>query len=194
MVRNIAISSFGCDSFPISFTVLESSVADIENDDVTIVELSDNNSIAINNSNNNLGIGDYEFSLDDISGPYQDEPFFGQIGAGVHTIYVQDKNGCDIAELEVFVMGFPKFFTPNNDRYNDTWNIKGLSNEFTQNSTVYICDRYGKLIKQINPRAEGWDGTFNGQQLRTSDYWFVVQLENVNGNTTTYRGHFSLIR
>lgn len=188
----IATSSFDCESFPVSFAVIESSIADISNDDITIVQLSDNNSIRIND--NNLGIGDYEYALDDISGPYQDDPYFDQVGAGVHTLYVQDKNGCGIADLEVFVMGFPKFLTPNNDGYNDTWNVKGLGNEYSQNSTVYIYDRYGKLIKQINPRAEGWNGTFNGQNLKASDYWFVVQLENINGNATTYRGHFSLVR
>ncbi|MDU8886404.1 T9SS type B sorting domain-containing protein [Yeosuana sp. MJ-SS3] len=190
----IATSSFGCESFPVEFTVVESSVADIGNDDVTIVELSDNNSITINNTNNNLGIGDYEFAIDDISGPYQDEPFFDHVGAGEHIIYVQDKNGCGISELEVFIMGFPKFFTPNNDGYNDTWNVKGLSNEYTQSSTVHIFDRYGKLIKQINPRGEGWNGLFNGEMVRTSDYWFVIELVHVNGNISTYRGHFSLVR
>jgi gliding motility-associated-like protein len=188
----IATSSFSCVSFPVSFTVEESLVADINNDNITIVELSDNNSIRIND--NNLGIGNYEYALDDISGPYQDDPYFDNVGAGVHTIYIQDKNGCGISEIEVFIMGFPKYFTPNNDGYNDTWNVKGLSNEYSQRSTVYIYDRYGKLIKQINPRAQGWDGTFNGQNLKTSDYWFIVQLENVNGNATTYRGHFSLVR
>ena len=190
----IATSVYGCESFPETYTVVESSIADIGNDDITIVELSDNNSITINNSNNNLGIGDYEFALDDISGPYQNEPYFDHVGAGEHTIYVKDKNGCGIAEHLIYVMGFPKFFTPNNDGYNDTWNVKGLSNEYTQRSTVYIYDRYGKLIKQINPRGAGWNGLFNGEMLRTSDYWFVVELEKINGDKTVHRGHFSLVR
>ena len=190
----VATSSFGCESFPVLFNVVESAIADIGNDDVTIVDLTDNNTISINNTNNNLGIGDYEFELDDISGPYHDEHFFDHVSAGAHIIYVRDKNGCGIASLEVFVLGFPKFFTPNSDGYNDTWNIKGLSNEFTQSSTVFVYDRYGKLIKQLNPWAEGWNGLFNGQTLTTSDYWFVAQLIDQNGATRILRGHFSLIR
>ncbi|PKQ46312.1 Ig-like domain-containing protein [Confluentibacter flavum] len=188
----IATSGFGCESFPVVFPVVESAIANITIDDVTIVELSDNNSITIDT--NNLGIGDYEFSLDASSGPYQDQPVFNDVGAGVHTIYVRDKKGCGIASLEVFVLGFPKYFTPNDDGYNDTWNIKGLSDTFSQNSKVLIFDRYGKLIKELNPRGDGWNGTFNGQQLSATDYWFMVDLFDVNGNKKTYRGHFSLVR
>jgi len=188
----VATSTYGCQSFVQSFTVVESALAKITTDDITIVELSDNNSITIKTSN--LGIGDYEFALDQISGPYQDEPYFDHIGSGRHTLYVQDKKGCGIAQLDVFIMGFPKFFTPNGDGFNDTWNLEGLSYEYTTDSRVYIFDRYGKLLKELNPRGEGWNGFFGGEILRTSDYWFVAELFNVDGTVSTYRGHFSLVR
>ncbi len=188
----IATSDIGCDSFPISYTVEASSIANIENEDITIVDFSDNNTISINP--NNLGIGDYEFALDDISGSYQDNPFFDNVAAGIHTLYVQDKNNCGIAEFELFVMGFPKFFTPNGDGYNDIWNIKGLSNQFTQSSVVSVYDRYGKLIKQLNPKSQGWNGLFNGKTMATSDYWFVAELVDQSGAIRILRGHFSLIR
>ncbi|MEJ2112800.1 MAG: T9SS type B sorting domain-containing protein, partial [Flavobacteriaceae bacterium] len=171
-----------------------SEVSTITPNDVTIVELSDNNSITINNINNNLGLGDYEFALDNISGAYQDDSYFDNLEAGEHTIYVQDKNGCGISELKVFILGFPKFFTPNNDGYHDTWNIEGLSHEYTPNSSIRIFDRYGKLLKQLRPREKGWDGVFNGKMMIQSDYWFVASLENINGNKTIHRGHFSLVR
>ena len=109
-------------------------------------------------------------------------------------LYVRDKKGCGTAELEVFIMGFPKFFTPNGDGYNDTWNIEGLSYEYTSNSRVYIFDRYGKLLKELNPRGAGWNGYFGSEKLRSSDYWFVAELLKVDGSMTTYRGHFSLVR
>jgi hypothetical protein len=91
----------------------------LEND-ITIIDDSTNNSIAIDNQNNNLGIGDYEFTLDDSFGTYQDEPNFDFVASGLHTIYVRDKNGCGTAAIEVSVIGYPKFFTPNNDGINDT--------------------------------------------------------------------------
>src|SRR5690606_556280 len=188
----VATSSYGCESFPVSFEVVESAIANITDDDITIVALSDNNSITIDT--NNLGIGDYEFALDNVSGPYQDNPVFNNVGAGVHIIYVRDKKGCGIASLEVFVLGFPKFLTTTDDSYNDSWNIKGLGKEFTQDSKVYIFDRYGKLIKELSPFGEGWDGNFNGQLHNASDYWFVAELIDTAGNRSTYKGHFSLVR
>ncbi len=190
----IATSIYGCESFPVSFDVVESAKASISADDITIVELTDNNSITINNDNNNLGIGDYEFALDDINGPYQDQPFFDRVGAGSHIIYVKDKNKCGIANLEVFILGFPKYFTPNGDGNNDTWQIRGLGNDFANTSVVNIFDRYGKFIKQLNAKSGSWDGTFNGQRLASNDYWFIAKLVETSGNVVTYKGHFSLVR
>lgn len=190
----IATSNQGCESYPKQFNVVESAIADISDEDITVIDFSNNNSISINNTNNNLGIGDYEFALDDISGPYQDEPIFDMVAAGVHILYIKDKNGCGIAEIEVFVLGFPKFFTPNNDGYHDTWNIKGWSNAFSQSSSILIYDRFGKLVKQLSPSSEGWSGTFNGSKLRSSDYWFVAKLVSLDGAFKVLRGHFSLIR
>ncbi|PWH81480.1 hypothetical protein DIS18_14455 [Algibacter marinivivus] len=190
----IATSDFGCESFPVTFSVVESAIAEIDIDDVTIVELSDNNSVTINNEANNLGIGDYEFSLNDMNGPYQNAPYFDNIAAGSHVIYVRDKNGCGVVSLEIFILGFPKFFTPNNDGVNDIWKIEGLGTDFTNASKISVYNRYGKLIKQLNAKSGTWDGTFNGQQLPDSDYWFVAELVKNSGNTLTYRGHFSLVR
>lgn len=187
----IATSDLGCNSLPLSIEVFESDVAVITDEDITVEEFSDDNSISIDDSN--LGPGDYEFALDDSSGPYQDSPFFSQVSAGEHTLYVRDKNGCGISGLTLFILGFPKFFTPNNDGYNDTWNIKGWRNQFTMASRIYIFDRYGKLIKQLSPNSEGWNGQFNGEKLRGSDYWFVAELVNADGQLRVLKGHFSLV-
>ncbi|WP_231367674.1 T9SS type B sorting domain-containing protein [Gillisia sp. JM1] len=82
----------------------------------------------------------------------------------------------------------PKFFTPNNDGYNDKWIIKG--NSIRNSSPIQIFDRYGKLLKQLDPMGNGWDGTFNGKEMPSDDYWF--QFNFTNGNY--YHGNFSLIR
>jgi gliding motility-associated-like protein len=73
---------------------------------------------------------------------------------------------------------FPKFFTPNNDRYNDYWNLKVISSSFNANALIYIFDRYGKLLKQIRATSEGWDGNFNAVPLPADDYWYTVKLED----------------
>lgn len=55
---------------------------------------------------------------------------------------------------------------------------------------IYIFDRYGKLVKQISPLSQGWDGTFDGSQMPSSDYWCSVQLDDGR----IIKGHFSLKR
>jgi gliding motility-associated-like protein len=190
----IATSNVGCQSLPRTIFVEESDVATISLDDLIIVDDSSNNTITINDANNNLGDDDYEYSLNDEFGPFQNEPFFDNVPAGIHTLYVRDTDNCGTAALEISIIGYPKFFTPNNDGYNDTWNIIGISRDFYPTSSLNIFDRFGKLIAQINPTIEGWDGLYNGKELPSTDYWFTVELKDKTGKIRNKQGHFSLIR
>ncbi|WP_413997682.1 T9SS type B sorting domain-containing protein [Flavobacterium sp. W1B] len=82
---------------------------------------------------------------------------------------------------------FPKFFTPNNDGHNDTWTVDFAY--LAPNSSIRIFNRYGKFIKELNINS-AWDGTYNGQGLPATDYWFVV----TRADGKEYKGHFSLKR
>ncbi len=165
-------------------TVLPSNIATIEN--IEVIDATANNSITILVS----GEGNYEFALDDINGPYQDSNFFDNVSPGLHTVYIRDKNNCGIVDDIVSVIGFPKFFTPNGDSHNDTWHVYGINDASQFESIVYIFDRYGKLLKQLSPRGPGWDGTFNGAKLPSSDYWFHVKLQDGR----IFKSHFTLKR
>ena len=140
------------------------------------------------------GYGNYEYRLD--NGPWQLDGTFTNVSAGFHEVSVRDLNGCGISTESVLVIDYPRFFTPNGDGYNDTWRIDGL--EQRPQATIYIFDRYGKLLKQLNPLSQGWDGTFNGKPLPATDYWFSVTLDVIYGseesNIKTFTGHFSLKR
>ena len=99
---------------------------------------------------------------------------------GVHIVTLRDKNGCGIVTTSVLVIDYPLCFTPNGDGYNDTWNIAGIATQ--PNAVVYIFDRFGELLKQLSPRGGGWNGTYNGVNLPTSDNWFSVEYnEPING-------------
>ena len=119
------------------------------------------------------GNGVYEFSLD--NGPWQESGVFENVSGGEHTVQARDLIGCGIGAATILVLDFPGFFTPNGDGYNDTWNIPGLGAQ--ANAKIYIFDRYGKLLKQLNPLDEGWNGTFNGIPLPSSDYWFTIEYQ-----------------
>jgi gliding motility-associated-like protein len=156
-------------------------------DSIAIVDLTDINTVTVNVT----GKGKYEYSLDEPSGFWQDSNFFDQVPAGIHEVFINDKNGCGVVSKTIAVIGAPKFFTPNNDGYNDYWTVKGVNETFNSKSIIYIFDRYGKLIKQWVPSSsQGWDGTFNGNSLQADDYWFTLKLED--GREA--KGHFSLKR
>lgn len=180
-------NALNCDR-SIDIEVTESIIATISLDNITIVDNSSNNSITINNNNQEIGIGDYEYALDNNFGPYQDEPYFEQVAAGVRTLLIRDKNNCGIASIEIPIIGNPGFFTPNGDGYNDTWQILGI--RLYPKSQIYIFDRYGKVLATISPTGIGWNGTHQGKQVDSGEYWFSAQLDNGR----VIKGHFSLIR
>jgi gliding motility-associated-like protein len=135
--------------------------------------------------------GDYLYQLD--SGPKQTSPIFENVSPGIHSVTVSDANGCSVAltETNILVIKHPKYFTPNGDGFNDTWNISGLSSSI--NNKMYIFDRYGKLLKEIATDGAGWDGTYLGAPVPADDYWFTIDyVENLI--VKKFKSHFSLKR
>ncbi|MCA0133962.1 T9SS type B sorting domain-containing protein, partial [Winogradskyella alexanderae] len=103
----------------------------------------------------------------------------------------RDRNGCGLVTETVFVVDYPLYFTPNGDGNNDTWNIAGIGGT----AKIYIFDRYGKLLKQISPTGSGWDGTYNGSRMPSSDYWFTVEYDEPGTDRRKeLRAHFTLKR
>ena len=136
------------------------------------------------------GEGDYEYQLD--NGPFQDGNIFEGVEPGDHTVTIRDRSGCGSVTIEVGVIDYPPYFTPNNDGYHDTWNIIGMASGDPA-ARIYVFDRFGKLLKQLSPMGPGWDGTYNGSPMPSSDYWFRVEYTE-DGNAKEFKGHFTLKR
>ena len=165
------------------FNVIQSEPANIEV--VETVDFSDPNNVTVTIS----GIGDYLYQLDDFEP--QTSNLFENVGLGYHTLTIIDLNGCASVTKEILVIDAPKFFTPNNDGDFDTWHISGV--ETLPGTIVYIFDRYGKLLKQLSYNSLGWDGTFNGNKMPATDYWFTADVKR-GGIEFTVDGHFALRR
>ncbi len=143
------------------------------------------------------GNSNYEFSLDNIN-------FFGNttshtftnVNPGLRTIYIRDVNNCEQAmQTNISVIGFKKFFTPNGDGENDFWNVRGLSDIFFKSINISVFNRYGKVIGSITDfSSPGWDGTFNGKQMPSNNYWFKAEIIDKNNRLIKETSNFSLIR
>lgn len=131
------------------------------------------------------GSGPFSYQLD--QGAFQSSNVFQNISAGTHTITVVDEF-CTNLTTTITILDYPKYFTPNGDGFHDTWNIKGVDG-----AVIQIFDRYGKLIKQISSNGLGWDGTYNGHLLPSTDYWFTIDYTEKEVQTT-FKAHFAMKR
>ena len=132
----------------------------------------------------------FEYSVDGVN--YQTSNTFYDVAGGLQTAYVKVKdNLCNINETtqHFIVLIIPAFFTPNNDFQNDFWEVTGMEN-YPQ-AQVTIFDQYGKLLAQLSGSKLSWDGTFIKAPLPSSDYWYVLKIDDTN---PLFKGHFSLKR
>lgn len=113
--------------------------------------------------------------------------------SGWYDVKVVDANGCEAYAqiyMEFIDICIPDHFTPNQDGNNDSWspcNTEGFPNIYTK-----IYDRYGRQVALLRV-GDSWDGTYNGQELPTGDYWYVIKLKGEN-DPREFVGHFTLYR
>lgn len=144
--------------------------------------ISEENDVIINVENP----GDFQYSLDGIN--FQASGTFTSVPGGVYTAYVADLQQCETVTREFPHVVVPRYITPNNDGYNDHFELKGM--QYFERSEIKIFDRYGKLL--VAGRGENfmWNGTFNGRDLPADDYWYEIIIEGYG----QIKGNFSLIR
>ncbi|MEO2060808.1 MAG: choice-of-anchor L domain-containing protein [Mesonia sp.] len=136
------------------------------------------------------GYGDYQYSLD--GGSFQNDNEFYNVPSGPHQISVRGEYGdCGTEIVQVDIVKYPRFFTPNEDGFNDTWNIYDL--KFDKNAKVSIYDRFGKLLTVISPSGKGWEGIYNNKNMPSNDYWFLVDYV-YEGQKRQFKSHFTLKR
>ena len=134
----------------------------------------------------NTDDGDFLYSIDGLH--FQESNIFYNLIAGPYTVIVKDTSDCGIDTATVYLLNYPKYFTPNGDGIHEYWKVKHSDTE--PNMMTYIFDRYGKLITGFNSLSLGWDGKLNGHQLPSTDYWFLIIREDGR----EHLGHFTLKR
>ena len=142
------------------------------------------------------GFGDYFYQLvypDGSVTEYQSSNVFTNLPTGAYYVNIYDVlGGCSPTVVgPIYIINYPKYFTPNADGINDNWNIWDFRHQ--PEAVISIFDRYGKFLKQMSPASPGWDGTFNQELLPSTDYWFTLEYSE-NGIQKTFKSHFSLMR
>lgn len=110
-----------------------------------------------------------------------------------YKISVKDDDGCradTVFQTNKYELEITPTVTPNGDGVNDLFEIKGL--EKYPDAEITLYDRTGKkLLTSTGADFQGWDGTYLGRPLPTTDYWYEIFVSELN---KTYLGHFTLYR
>ncbi len=80
---------------------------------------------------------------------------------------------------EEFKLNVQKLVTPNNDGYNDRWELKDISRFDRIN--VIILDKWGSEVFKVTGTKNGsviWDGTYKGNNAPTGTYYYIISLKS----------------
>ncbi len=128
------------------------------------------------------------------SNPEQYDSIAENLYKGSYDIRIQDSSCFKMFKIEVpNTVGpcliIPTVFTPNADGTHDTWNIKNI--RFYPKATIEIYNRWGSLIFNKAANEEQWDGKYNGVDVPSGTYIYILDLKN---NTKPKEGTISIIR
>ena len=139
----------------------------------------------------NGGSGIYEYSLN--GEPNVTTNSFIIYKSGDYTVTVTDSNGCTARATRYFEyidICIPNYFTPNGDGVSDGW-APGCTINY-KDLQFSIFDRYGREIAKYR-LGQYWDGKYNGAELPSGDYWYVLKLNDPKDDRE-FVGHFTLYR
>lgn len=137
------------------------------------------------------GAGGYQYTLNGDSMGSQNK--FIYYKSGDYTVTVTDANGCVASATRYFEfvdIKIPNVFTPNGDGDNDGWTPTNTMNY--PDLIFYVFDRYGRKVGTYR-EGQFWDGKYNGNELPTGDYWYIIKLRNEK-DAREFVGHFTLYR
>ena len=130
-----------------------------------------------------------------LSNPNSQNPVATPSETVTYTLTVTDGNCVDMDEVTITVLPIidpPNTITPNNDGFNDTWEIPGIDR--FPNVVVSIYDRWGQRVFKSNGYASPWDGTNRGLRLPVAAYYYVIEFDQIDAGAGQINGTISIIR
>jgi gliding motility-associated-like protein len=105
--------------------------------------------------------------------------------------------GCQYTDAVTITVGnplrLPTSFTPNDDGYNDTWDVDGLL-EYNL-ADIRIFDRWGQVVYRSVGYSQPWDGRNGGKEVPVGTYYYAIDLNDpLLVELETITGFISIIR
>jgi gliding motility-associated-like protein len=131
------------------------------------------------------GSAPYLYSLDGIN--FQNSNIFTNVSRGNHTVYVKDKNGCEIIQSKFLIINLINAITPNGDGKNDVLDYSDL--KIKDQVSIKIFDRQGSLVYQSEGQNYIWDGKAFGRTVPSGTYWYIINwTEPLTQTPTAFSG------
>ncbi len=112
-------------------------------------------------------------------------------------VRVTDRDGNTLDKFFTITRTRPDFssltiyntFTPNGDRFNDTWGVPEV--RFYEGARIAVYERGGARVFYTEDPDVRWDGTYEGKEMPVGSYYWVIQIEETGA---TRRGIVNLLR
>mgnify|MGYP003950770351 CR=1 FL=1 len=185
------ISDNGCTAIDsTNLTIVPSSITG--HAEVNIKECNDGGvSILIEASGSLTGDYTMTWSTNEIANPLTNVP------AGYYSVTIGDGSGCTyfIDSIEVtttlLCVDIPNTFSPNEDLYNDTWNID-LS-PYGGAKYVQVFSKWGQVVLSLGEIDDFiWDGKYKNRNLPAGTYYYSMELNNPDYGKQT--GPITIVR
>ncbi|MDA9120856.1 gliding motility-associated C-terminal domain-containing protein [Flavobacteriales bacterium] len=141
----------------------------------------------------------WDFGTGDLS--TEQNPVYTYTDTGTFIVWLQvvTNHGCEdetMRQIEIepdFMFYVPNAFTPNSDARNDAFRGYGEGvNWDTYEMSIY--NRWGEEIFFTNDIDNSWDGSFKGKTVPNEAYVWTINIDDLQGNRHTYRGHVTVLR
>ena len=157
---------------------------------------------------------EWRFTIDGESKPYltryEENTEYTFTKAGTHNIvvYATFINGNDtiaytqeywdeIGPMRVTIseskLEMPNAFSPNGDGINDIYKAKDGYQSIIE-FHAYIFNRWGQKLYEWDDPAGGWDGKYNGKDVKQGVYFVLVKAKGADGRTFNIRRDVNLLR
>ena len=124
---------------------------------------------------------------------------FTEAGTHLVCLYASFSDGNDKTSEPISItistskLEFPNAFSPNGDDYNEVYKAKKDYQSIVEfKATIY--NRWGQKLFEWTDPAEGWDGTFNGKNVKEGVYYVHVQAKGADGVKYNIKKDVNLLR
>ena len=106
--------------------------------------------------------------------------------------YWQDAQPITI-QISESKLEMPNAFSPNGDGINDVYRAKSNYQSIVE-FDAYIFNRWGQKLYEWHDPAGGWDGKFNGKDVKQGVYFVLVKAKGADGRKYTIKKDVNLLR